>query len=219
MSDSSAIRIVHPREFDRGTLQTPGSGTPVRGCAATRRRNDVVGRLVRSQAGCSHGNPSSWRSADHRVRVVRHMQSALGRERQIRSMRGGRRFHSRACVSATHADQSVRFATVPMGLGEKYVDSDRGQSSRRHVAIVSRRPERGQGLAVHDNKGRRIETRNEGPPWMKTDTPVFRPPDERFGTPALSTAAFVLGCFRGSRYPPRHRTPRRQSSPACGTAT
>jgi hypothetical protein len=25
MSDSSAIRIVHPREFDRGTLQTPGS--------------------------------------------------------------------------------------------------------------------------------------------------------------------------------------------------
>jgi uncharacterized RmlC-like cupin family protein len=25
MSDSSAIRIIHPREFDRGTLQTPGS--------------------------------------------------------------------------------------------------------------------------------------------------------------------------------------------------
>src|ERR1700684_3852745 len=25
MSDSSAIRISHPREFDRGTLQTPGS--------------------------------------------------------------------------------------------------------------------------------------------------------------------------------------------------
>jgi hypothetical protein len=25
MSDSSAIRIIHPREFDKGTLQTPGS--------------------------------------------------------------------------------------------------------------------------------------------------------------------------------------------------
>jgi uncharacterized RmlC-like cupin family protein len=25
MSDSSAIRIVHPRAFDKGTLQTPGS--------------------------------------------------------------------------------------------------------------------------------------------------------------------------------------------------
>jgi uncharacterized RmlC-like cupin family protein len=25
MNDSSAIRIVHPREFDKGTLQTPGS--------------------------------------------------------------------------------------------------------------------------------------------------------------------------------------------------
>jgi uncharacterized RmlC-like cupin family protein len=25
MSDSSAIRIIHPREFDGGTLQTPGS--------------------------------------------------------------------------------------------------------------------------------------------------------------------------------------------------
>jgi uncharacterized RmlC-like cupin family protein len=25
MSDSSAIRIIHPREFERGTLQTPGS--------------------------------------------------------------------------------------------------------------------------------------------------------------------------------------------------
>jgi uncharacterized RmlC-like cupin family protein len=25
MNDSSAIRIIHPREFDRGTLQTPGS--------------------------------------------------------------------------------------------------------------------------------------------------------------------------------------------------
>jgi uncharacterized RmlC-like cupin family protein len=25
MSDSSAIRIMHPREFDKGTLQTPGS--------------------------------------------------------------------------------------------------------------------------------------------------------------------------------------------------
>jgi uncharacterized RmlC-like cupin family protein len=25
MSDSSAIRIVHPSEFDKGTLQTPGS--------------------------------------------------------------------------------------------------------------------------------------------------------------------------------------------------
>ena len=25
MSDSSAIHIIHPREFDKGTLQTPGS--------------------------------------------------------------------------------------------------------------------------------------------------------------------------------------------------
>ena len=25
MSDSSAIRIVHPSQFDKGTLQTPGS--------------------------------------------------------------------------------------------------------------------------------------------------------------------------------------------------
>src|SRR6202041_3739862 len=25
MSDSSAIRIIHPREFDKGPLQTPGS--------------------------------------------------------------------------------------------------------------------------------------------------------------------------------------------------
>ena len=143
---SSAIRIVHPSEFDKGTLQTPGSERLAAVAPQLAVEIDAVGRLVRGQAGRSHRNSPSRRAADHRIRFVGRVRSALGRERRIRRERGGRRFHPRAGIPAAHGNQSVGFATVPMGSGEKHIDSDRSQSSRGHLAIV---PHEG-GVLVDD---------------------------------------------------------------------
>jgi hypothetical protein len=53
----------------------------------------------------------------------------------------------------------------------------------------------------------------------ETDTKAFRLPDERFGRSVLSRPLSCSGVFRGSRYPPRHRMARRQSSSSRCTAT
>jgi hypothetical protein len=99
-----------------------------------------------------------------------------------------------------------------MGRGEKHLDSDRGQSSRGHVAIVLRRPESGQRLAVSRRHGTTIETRNEGnQPWMKTENEACRSRDERFWSPEPSQPRSCSGDSRRLRYPPRRPTPRRQS--------
>ena len=125
---------------------------PARNVWPPLRRNS--GSKRRFGAACSrssqapHRDSPSWRAANHRVRFVGRIGSALGRERRIRSERAGRRFHSRAGIRAAHGDQSVKLATVPMGRGEKHLDSDRGQSSRGHVAFVLRRQVRGRRLGV-----------------------------------------------------------------------
>ena len=170
MSNSSAIRIVRPSEFDKGTLQTPGSERLAAVAPQLGVESTMWGGMFEVKPGGSHRYSPSWRAADHRICAVRRMRSALGRERGVCSWRGGRRFHSRAGIPAAHGDQSVRFAAVPMGRGEKHLDSDRGQSSRGHMAIVLRRRERGRRFTrlttrpvypFNDEKGRRVATRNE----------------------------------------------------------
>jgi len=123
MSDSSAIRIVHPSQFDKGTLQTPGSEREAAIAPQLGIQSMMWGGLFEVKPGA--------RTGIHHHGVC-----------------GGRRFHSRSSVLAPHGNQSVEFAIVPMGGGEEHVDADRGQSSRGYVAIVLRRPERGRRLGV-----------------------------------------------------------------------
>jgi uncharacterized RmlC-like cupin family protein len=148
MSDSSAIRIIHPREFDRGTLQTPGSERLAAVAPQLGVETTLWGGLFEVKQGARtgihhHGEQQTIAYVLSGICKVR-----WGANGEIRSQRKGRRFHSRSGVPAAHGDQSVRFTTVPMGRGEKHVDSDRGQSSGGRVAIVFRRPERGRRLGV-----------------------------------------------------------------------
>jgi uncharacterized RmlC-like cupin family protein len=148
MSDSSAIRIVHPREFDRGTLQTPGSERLAAVAPQLGIETTLWGGLFEVKQSARTGIHHHSEQQTIATCCQAYAKYAGGANGEFAATAKAGDFHSRACVPAAHGDQSVRFATVPMGRGAKHVDSDRGQSSRGHVAIVFRRSECGHGLVV-----------------------------------------------------------------------
>jgi hypothetical protein len=98
MSDSSAIRIVHPSEFEKGTLQTPGSErlaavAPQLGVDTT-----LWGGLLEVKP-CSRSNKALAReltimasSRPSRMCCRAHAK-CVGGEWRVRSERGSRRLH------------------------------------------------------------------------------------------------------------------------------
>ena len=162
MGDSAAIRIVHPAEFDGSTLQTAGSErlaaiAPQLGVDST-----LWGGLFEVKQGAHtgihhHGEQQTIAYVLSGVCEVR-----WGANGEFTASAGvGDFIHVPAFLPHMEVNPS-EFATVPMGCGEKHVDSDRGQSSRGHVAIIRRRRWRGQRLTVSRRQGAGTETGNEG---------------------------------------------------------
>ena len=148
MSDSSAIRIIHPREFEKGTLQTPGSER----LAAVAPQ---LGVELTMWGGVFEVKPGARTGIHHhgKQQTIAYVLSGVcevrwGASGEFAASAGAGDFiHVPAFLLHMEINPS-ELATVPMGRGEKHFDSDRGQSSRGHVAIVLRRPERVRRLGV-----------------------------------------------------------------------
>jgi uncharacterized RmlC-like cupin family protein len=148
MSDSSAIGIVHPSEFETGTLQTPGSerlaaAAPQLGVDAT-----LWGGLFEVKQGARTGIHHHGEQQTIAYVLSGACEVRWGANGEFAASAGAGDFIHVPAFLLHMGDQSVRFETVPMGRGEKHLDSDRGQSSRGHVAIVLLRPEPGCGLGI-----------------------------------------------------------------------
>ena len=143
MSDSSAIRIIHPREFDRGTLQTPGSERLAAVAPQLGVETTLWGGLFEVKQGARTGIHHHGEQ-----QTIAYVLSGICKVRWgsngefAASAKAGDFIHVPAFLPHMEINPS-EFATVPMGRGEKHVDSDRGQSSRGRMAIVFRGPQGG----------------------------------------------------------------------------
>ena len=148
MSDSSAIRIIHPREFDRGTLQTPGSERLAAVAPQLGVETTMWGGMFEVKPGARTGihHHGEQQTIAYVLSGVCEVRWGANGEFAA-SAEAGDFIHVPAFLPHMEINPSD-FAAVPMGRGEKHLDSDRRQSSRGHVAIVLRRPERGRRLGV-----------------------------------------------------------------------
>jgi hypothetical protein len=213
MSDSSAIRIVHPREFDRGTLQTPGCRR-----AATRHRNDLWGGCSKSSRALAQ--ESIIIASSRQSRTCCQAYAKYAGARTANSQPPQRPAISFTCLRSCRKWRSIR--QIRNRSDGSWCEARR----LRSWSIFQRtRGDRFQTLGTRPWVSRFTITRNDGSkPGTKahldeTDTQAFRLPDERFGRSVLSRPLSCSGVFRGSRYPPRHRMARRQSSSSRCTAT
>jgi uncharacterized RmlC-like cupin family protein len=162
MSDSSAIRIVHPSEFDKGTLQTPGSER----LAAVAPQ---LGVETTMWGGMFEVNPSA-RTGIHHYGKQQTIAYVLSGVCEVRWGANGE-----FAASAEAGD----FIHVPAFLPHMEMNSSDSQPFRWVVVrststpIVVNLPEdtwrsfsdarsAASGWPFHDDKGRRIETRNQG---------------------------------------------------------
>ena len=109
MDDSSAIRVIHPRKFDKGTLQTPGSERLAAVAPQLGVESTLWGGLFEVEPGARTGFTIMASSKPSHT-FCRAYPKSVGRERRIRNERGGRRFHF-TCAKAflLHMEiQSVR---------------------------------------------------------------------------------------------------------------
>ncbi len=148
MSDSSAIRIVHPSQFDKGTLQTPGSERQAAVAPQLGVETTMWGGMFEVKPGARTGihHHGEQQTIAYVLSGVCEVRWGLNGEFAARA-EAGDFIHVPAFLLHMEINPSDS-AAVPMGRGEEHVDSDRGQSSRGHVAIVLRRPERGRRLGV-----------------------------------------------------------------------
>ena len=135
MSNSSTIRIVHPGEFDTGTLQTPGSERQAAIAPQLGIKSTMWGGVFEVNPGARtgihhHGEQQTIAYVLSGVCEVRwgpHGEFAASAE-------AGDFIHVPAFLPHMEINRS-EFATVPMGGGAEHIDSDRGKSSRRYVAL------------------------------------------------------------------------------------
>ena len=148
MSDSSAIRIIHPSQFDKGTLQTPGSERQAAVAPQLGVETTMWGGLFEVKPGARTGihHHGEQQTIAYVLSGVCEVRWGLNGEFAARA-EAGDFIHVPAFLLHMEINTS-ELEAVPMGSGEEHVDSDRGQSSRGYVAIILGRPERGRRLGV-----------------------------------------------------------------------
>jgi hypothetical protein len=218
MSDSSAIRIVHPREFDRGTLQTPGSERLAAVAPQLGIETTLWGGLIEVKQSVRTG--IHHHSEQQTIATCCQAYAKYAGARTANSQPAQRPAISFTCLRSCRTWRSIR--QIRNRSDGSWCEARR----LRSWSIFQRtRGDRFQTLGMRPWVSRFTITRNDGSkPGTKahldeTDTQAFRLPDERFGRSVLSRPLSCSGVFRGSRYPPRHRMARRQSSSSRGTAT
>ena len=147
MSDSSAIRIIHPREFDKGTLQTPGSERQ----AAVAPQLDVGTTMW---GGMFEVKPGA-RTGIHHHGEQQTIAYVLWGVSEVRWSANGEYGASAGAGDFIHVPAFLPHMEINPSDSQPFrwvvvritFDSDCRQSSRGHVAIVLRR-ERGRRLGV-----------------------------------------------------------------------
>src|SRR5271155_5040498 len=202
MSDSSAIQIIHPSQFDKGTLQTPGSERQAAVAPQLGIQSMMWGGLFEVKPGARTGihHHGVQQTIAYVLSGVCDVRWGLNGEFAA-SAEAGDFIHVPAFLLHMEINPSdsqpfrwvvVRSTSTPIVVNLPE-DTWRSFSDARDAPWVSR-------FTITRNDGSKPGTKAQ---LDETDTHAFRLPDERFGRSVLSRPLSCSGVFRGSRYPPR----------------